>query len=495
MTESSLFQQVLLIEDDPAHMLLLKRALGSIADEIVAVTSLNAAFAALDVASFDLIITDLKLPDSEGVSHVRTLSEKAPESALVVITSSTRLEDAVLAMKSGAKDFLLKDFQGDFEESLRIALSRVFATMQLERERKKLQTAVENTDDALAVVSPEGQIQYGNSAFKEFQRVCGKGSGNGSGNFLSLFVSDRIDRGEKLAESIKEQLASLQAEEVWTSQFKLVAETGDLWFEMSASGIRNALSSREIIIWIRDISEQKHREEFQREMLSTTTHDLKGPLGAVLTGIELLQDQVKGQDKAQALLIRVESATRGVVNLIDEFLSARRIEEGNLVLHPVEVNLTELLHKICDTYQSIAQSRKITFTINAADEIVAMVDPLSLERILGNLISNAFKFTQPGGAISVGLGQSANEVTFSVEDSGSGMEPAEVKRIFERFSRLDRHQQLSGTGLGLFVVKSLVSAHGGGIEVASKLGTGSRISVNLPRNPPVSERGELFCLI
>jgi len=491
MTESSLFQQVLLIEDDPAHMLLLKRALDSIADEIVAVTSLNAAFTALAGASFDLIITDLKLPDSEGVSHVRTLSEKAPESALVVITSSTRLEDAVLAMKSGAKDFLLKDFQGDFEESLRIALSRVFATMQLERERTKLQTAVENTDDALAVVSPEGQIQYGNSAFKEFQRVCG----NGSGNFLSLFTSDRIDRGEKIAESIKEQLASLQAEEVWTSQFKLGAETGDLWFEMSASGIRNALSSREIIVWIRDISEQKHREKFQREMLSTTTHDLKGPLGAVLTGIELLQDQLKGQDKAQALLIRVESATRGVVNLIDEFLSARRIEEGNLVLHPVEVNLTELLHKVCDTYQSIAQSRKITFTINAADEIVAMVDPLSLERILGNLISNAFKFTGPGGAISVGLDQSASEVTFSVEDSGSGMEPAEVKRIFERFSRLDRHQQLSGTGLGLFVVKSLVSAHGGGIEVASKLGAGSRISVNLPRNPPVSERGELFCLI
>jgi len=491
MVESSLFRQVLLIEDDPSHMLLLKRALGSIADEIVSVSTLDEAFENLNKFSFDLVITDLNLPDSEGVSHVSKISDHSPEAALVVITSSTRLEDAVLAMKSGARDFILKDFQGDFEESLRISLSRVFATMQLERERKKLQTAVESTDDALAVISPEGRIQYGNSAFREFQRICG----DVSGDFLAIFSSDKIDRGELLIESVRDKFSTLDVEEVWTLQLKFGSDTGDRWYEMSASGIGGSHSTREIIVWIRDISEHKHREKFQREMLSTTTHDLKGPLGAVLTGIELLQDQVKGQEKAEALLLRVESATQGVVHLIDEFLSARRIEEGNLVLHPVEVDIVEIACRVCDNYQSVAQSRKISFELKGARQVLIKVDPLSFERILGNLLSNAFKFTPPEGSITVLLEESASEVTVCVEDTGSGMEPAEAKRIFERFSRLDRHEQLSGTGLGLFVLKSLVSAHGGGVEVASKLGSGTRITVNLPKQPPVTERGELFCLV
>src|SRR5690606_16790216 len=141
-----------------------------------------------------------------------------------------------------------------------------------------------------------------------------------------------------------------------------------------------------------------------------------------------------------------------------------------------------------------SQARNIDLVIDVGERTMVSVDPLSFERVLGNLLSNAFKFTPPRGKISIRLEQHPDEIVLCVEDSGSGMEPAEVKRIFERFSRLERHQQMDGTGLGLFVVKSLVSAHGGGIEVTSKLGSGTRIELNLPRNPPVNERGELFCL-
>jgi signal transduction histidine kinase len=127
-------------------------------------------------------------------------------------------------------------------------------------------------------------------------------------------------------------------------------------------------------------------------------------------------------------------------------------------------------------------------------DLVGCVDPLGFERVLSNLVSNAIKFSPKASEVRISLQRSGGGVVLSVQDFGSGMEPSDAQRLFNRYGRLASHAQVSGTGLGLFIVKCIVSAHGGSIDVTSSLGKGSTFEVFFPDAPPLNERGEVLCL-
>ena len=122
------------------------------------------------------------------------------------------------------------------------------------------------------------------------------------------------------------------------------------------------------------------------------------------------------------------------------------------------------------------------------------MDRLGFQRTIGNLLSNAIKFTDKNGKVYLRAYNKGTQFYVEVEDTGSGMEPADLKKIFERFGRLDKHSAIAGSGLGLFVVKSIVKAHGGNIDVISQVGKGTKFILTFPHNPPVNERGELISL-
>ncbi len=249
------------------------------------------------------------------------------------------------------------------------------------------------------------------------------------------------------------------------------------------------------MVWLKDISEQKRRERFQRDILSTTTHDLKGPLGAVITGGELLQEILEVNQKPYEIALRMTSAARVVVNLIDEFLSAHRLQEGNFILKPGQFNLTELFEEPQANFETIARARGLALSFEISDQTsIVCIDKLGFGRVLGNLLSNAIKFTPKQGSIRVSA-RVDQEFHVSVSDTGSGMEASEVQRMFERFSRLKKHEHsVEGTGIGLFVVRCIVEAHGGSVQVTSTPGQGTSFELSFPLQPPVNERGELICL-
>lgn len=495
--KETLFSRVLLVEDDPGHVLLIRRAVEPIVDEVVQVGTVAKALSLLQEEPFSLILTDLSLSDSDGAKHVHEFVRAAPGAAVVVLTASARFENAVEATRYGAREFLLKTFDHNFAEFLRLSLARVYASLEIEWERKKLQAAVEGSEDGLAIIDQNGRFLYRNSAFKDLQfRLHASGD-----HFFSLFTESLKHHG-RLLEQTRSQLAQITEGEVW--RIEMEWKTPDLIaMDLTLSGLGSELgpvdtgASRigdEFVVRFKDITELKRREAFQRELLSTTTHDLKGPMGAILTASELLRDMLEEGSRPAEIVVRIDSAAHGVVNLIEEFLSARRLEEGNLILRPKPVPARELLEEVCENFQTMALARKISLQYEAEDELLLQVDRLGFSRVLGNLIGNALKFTPPQGEIEVRAFSQDSSVRVSVADTGSGMEPSEVSRVFERFSRLDKHQEVSGTGLGLFVVKSIVQAHGGQIEVRSKVGKGTSIEVVLPKKPPVNERGELICL-
>ena len=402
-------------------------------------------------------------------------------------------------MKLGARDYIVKDFDANFREVIGLSLTRVHAALLLESERRKLlhdmqilRVAIESSNDGLAAVSSRYGVLYQNRSFASFVRLCG-----GSPDSIQTLFSAKVNRWESLRDSLLLNMRSLAPGAFWHTEVTLV-ENKDVAFDLSlsAAGAGNGNDAEgEYVLWVRDISEQKRREKFQREILSTTTHDLKGPLGAIIISSELLIDMLKGQDRSAELALRVGSSARSAVNLIDEFLSARRIQEGTFVLKPQLVDLGLTVTEVIGDYETIAVSRGISLEYQAPLGVLEWrVDRLGFSRVLGNLLGNALKFTPRGGTVRVELGCVADELHLRVKDSGCGMEPSEVQKIFERFSRLEKHSGTAGTGLGLFVVKSIINAHGGKIEVTSQLDAGTTFDVVLPQKPPVNERGELISL-
>jgi signal transduction histidine kinase len=322
-----------------------------------------------------------------------------------------------------------------------------------------------------------------------FSVQCG-----GSGSVLAeVFADDVILNASKLRESITRNLSQLADGGAFSTEVVFKADKTTT-FELSLSSLPSP-GPKTFAVWVRDRSAQKKREKFQREILSTTTHDLKGPLGAVLISAELLTGLLKENQKGKELALRIGSSAQGAINLIDEFLSARRIQEGTLILRPAAHDIGALLQEAAADFETISAARSIALEVEPLSaSIHAQVDKLGFVRVISNLLSNAIKFTAKGGRVTLGAWQVGDEFHVRVRDTGSGMEPSEVNSLFERFARLEKHREVAGSGLGLFVVRSIVTAHGGRISVTSRVGEGTTFELTFPKHPPVNERGELISL-
>ena len=502
MTPSVLFESVVLVEDDASHALLIQRALNRFCAKLRHVETLAAAEELLSSGAVELIITDLNLSDASRLSTVKRLKQAAPETPIVVLTSSTSLQDAVEAMKLGAHDFIVKEFSANFQELIGLALSRVHASQLLEQERRRLQremealrSAIENSKDGLAVTSESGEIVYRNRSFDEFVKTCG-----GKCDRLELLFSPLVVEYEQLIAALGEKFRTLAGGAVWHTEVRL-REDGYRAFDISLSIIRRRatgmleVSGNECVIWVRDISEQKRRDKFQRDILATTTHDLKNPLAAIRLSADLLVEMAKGMGRVSDLALRVQASAETALNMIDEFLSARRIQEGTFILKPSAQNVVGLVDEVLGGFEASAAAHSIRIVKSyERAELVWPVDRIGFERVLSNLLSNAIKFSQHGSEVRVSVRVHNSELWLGVADSGSGLEPGDVQRIFERFSRLERHSDVPGSGIGLFVVKSIVNAHAGRIEVTSQPGKGTSFEVMFPGALPVNAQGELISL-
>lgn len=503
---TKLFERILLVEDDPGHALIIQRVLKELASSVSHTANLLETNRILSKESFDLIITDLHLPDGNETKIIESIIQRAADVPLLVLTSSTSLSVAVAAMRLGAKDYIVKNFGSDFKDVLTLAVQKTAHASQLEKERKRLQTemavlriAIENSRDALVLLGANGSVAYANSAFQEII-----GSWNGSASHAEKFFNDSIIQNDLLTEGLLQRLTGNKGNGFWSTEFTVKADgerkSVPSYYRVELASIfgdaqAESESQTQWALWLRDITEAKQREKFQREILSTTTHDLKGPLGAIILSAEMISSNAEKSDRVKELAIRTGSAAQGAVNIIDEFLSARRIQEGTFILKPSQHSVGDLLEEVVDGYHTMAAAKSIKLAKSLDDpNLSAIFDRLSLVRVLGNLVTNALKFTPKGGTVTLSAALQGDFVLLSVRDTGQGMEASEIQKLFERFSRLAKHADISGTGLGLFVVKCIIEAHGGSITVSSEIGKGSVFEILLPLSPPTNQSGELVSL-
>lgn len=247
---------------------------------------------------------------------------------------------------------------------------------------------------------------------------------------------------------------------------------------------------------LREIERLKQMDAFKTQFINMAAHELGTPLTPVRLQVDLLKMDVTGpltaqQRRALAILDRNVERLRA---LLEDVLQVARLQAGRLAVDKQDADLARLLLEAVETFQEPARRAGVHIETRLAPGLHAYVDAKRITQVLFNLISNAIKFTPPGGSIVVEAEGSEEGVVFRVRDTGDGMKPEDISRLFQPFTQVhDRAQRTQpGTGLGLYISKGIVDLHGGHIKAESEgLGKGATFTVALPRGAPQEPTPEL----
>lgn len=223
-----------------------------------------------------------------------------------------------------------------------------------------------------------------------------------------------------------------------------------------------------------------------REFLANAAHELRSPLAAIQSSVEVTMQQPRSSEDYQELLYSIEEQSHHLGQLVNQLLELAASDAGVLEIKQAPVRLDELARQACEMFQAVAEERGLTLEFQARSPIIARGDSQQLRQLVTNLIDNAIKFTPRGGKVSVRLRHDPGEdiVRLAVQDSGIGISAQDLPRVFDRFYRVDKSRQrgtdAQGSGLGLSICQSIIQAHRGKISVQSEPGHGTTFDVELP---------------
>jgi signal transduction histidine kinase len=234
---------------------------------------------------------------------------------------------------------------------------------------------------------------------------------------------------------------------------------------------------------------------YKSEFLANMSHELRTPLNAILGFSEILLDvtmNLTGGERTE-FLRNIHSSGQHLLGLINDILDLAKVEAGKMELHPEPLQVVDALHEVTAILEPMARQQGLQLTTLGAAEAV-QADRSKFKQVLYNLLSNAIKFTPPPGKITVVIKDTADQIVVSVHDTGIGMKPEDLPKLFREFEQIDGSytRRYQGTGLGLALCRRFVEMHGGRIWAESQFGTGSTFTFTIPREPrliadPVSE--------
>jgi signal transduction histidine kinase len=247
---------------------------------------------------------------------------------------------------------------------------------------------------------------------------------------------------------------------------------------------RNAEASRQAAEHDREAAEKANRDK--AEYLATISHELRTPLNSMVLSAAALRRG--GMDNAPRWLDRIDNAAFAISKMVERLLEFARIENRRLEIARERFNLAEIVRREVDLQRPVAEAKriKLTSSIGNVGEITIDGDAVRIQDAVSNLLTNAIKFTADEGRIELALFDGGNIVELRVTDSGVGITPQFLPRVFERFAQDERSLRVNpGLGLGLFIVKHVVELHGGTIAAASDgVGKGATFTMTLPKASP-----------
>ena len=233
---------------------------------------------------------------------------------------------------------------------------------------------------------------------------------------------------------------------------------------------------------IRDLTEKWQLENIQRDFISNVSHEFRTPLSSIKLLAETLREGgVKDKRTAQNFLHKIDVEVDKLVQIAGELGELTTIQSSIPKLNKGNISINNLIKRSVERLTTQAASNRITICVDSGGDLPDVIaDQNRIELVLMNLIYNSIKFTNPGGNITIKTRTSNNSILVSVTDTGIGISPDELPRIFERFYKADKSRSSEGSGLGLTISKHIIDAHGGNIWVESNEGKGSTFYFTLP---------------
>jgi signal transduction histidine kinase len=249
-----------------------------------------------------------------------------------------------------------------------------------------------------------------------------------------------------------------------------------------------AIENARLVGALREAYEQLGElDRLKSDFIAIASHELRTPLSLILLYAAMLREQVAEEVEAGQQLDAVLRASMRLKHIIETMLNLRYLETGEIDLVPTQFDMRAAVQEACGDYEAIAETGGLALKADLPDaEVSIWADREKIRVVLDNLISNAVKFTPPGGWVQVTLAHGDEEVEVAVVDTGVGIPPEALERIFDRFYQVEDHmtRRHGGMGLGLSIVKGLVELHGGRVEAESVPDRGSRFVVVLPMRAP-----------
>ncbi len=374
-----------------------------------------------------------------------------------------------------------------FADQAAIAVHNAQLYERIEHERRRLAAILQHSADGVMILDPQAHILSINRAL---ERMTGWRSADAVGRDQDEVMTwKRLDSGD-LKKALDEGWPFNQKGDAPDSLYV----EGDLLradgLTISIGIVYSALLTADgalsnIIANVRDITNFRQAQEMQNVFISTISHELKTPVALIKGYAATLrrEDHEWSAPEVRDDAAIIEDEADRLTVLIENLLTTSKIQaQRTLELNPGDVRLDQLAASAVERFQT--QTKKHPFTLNFPPDFpVIQGDEQRLRQVIDNLLSNALKYSPDGGLIEVGGTADEHSVTVYVRDQGVGLTEADQERVFERFFRVDGKlsRRTQGTGLGLFLARSIIEAHGGSMRVESQPGQGSTFYFTLPQ--------------
>lgn len=341
-----------------------------------------------------------------------------------------------------------------------IAIENAQLYNRSEGERRKLETVLTETENAVIVLDPENRLLLINQAAREAFHV--------NGNHVGRSIVEAID-DPRLLGLIRAPGNLPRREEI------------ELDDGRTFNAQRTPIPQVGQAIVMHDITHLKDLDRIKSEFVTTVSHDLRSPLTAILGYIELVERAGELNPRQKEFVERVQMSVGQITTLVTDLLDLGRIEAG-LDTTKETTPITVLAKYAVEGLRATAERAGVTLVASLPDELPMVTgDPIRLRQMIGNLLENAIKYTPEGGTVTIDAGSEGDQVIVRVHDTGLGIPPADQPYLFDKFFRASNiPDDTPGTGLGLSIVKSIVDSHNGRIWVNSRQAEGTTFTIVLP---------------
>ncbi len=353
----------------------------------------------------------------------------------------------------------------------------------LERLAGVLQAVLDSTIDGILLSDANGEVQLANRPMVSMSRAVGM-SFEGHVVDRLLSIEDRIadpDAYRAAMERLREG-----SDESTFDEFEDVP-TGRVYQGFTAP-VRDDNGRFLGRVWtLRDVSQQRELDRLKDEFVATVSHELRTPLTSMMGFLEMIREGEAGETTAEQkrFLAIVYRSSERLQRLVGDLLFVARLDANGLQLHFATMDVVAVVGEAVESVAPLARSRDLELQAELQPVPPVTGDSERLAQLVGNLISNALKFTPRGGRVTVRTFTDERSAVIEVEDTGVGIPAGEQSRLFQRFFRSSTatEQAIPGTGLGLVISRAIAEAHGGRISVDSEAGVGTRFRVELPLEP------------